>query len=183
MAITKKHKNEIVQTYADLLDRSNGIVLTNNLGLNMKQLTALRAGLRAANAEFHITKNTLVKVALKDKGYDVPAELLTGPTAIGFAFEELPAVAKAIVDFSRKSDERIVLKGGVMDGKFLNATEIAALAQLPPLPVMRAQLLSMISAPATQLAGVMAGGIRQVVSVLKAYSEKEDGDMPVEAAA
>jgi len=91
---------------------------------------------------------------------------------MGFAFNDVAAVAKAIADFVKDS-EFVKMKGGVMGGKLLSAKQVESLAALPPLPVVRAQLLGLINAPATRLTGVIAGGVRQVVNVVKAYSEKQ----------
>jgi large subunit ribosomal protein L10 len=89
---------------------------------------------------------------------------------IGFSFGDPPPVAKALVEFAKVNDA-LQIKGGVLDGAILDEQAIKNLADLPPLEVLRAQLLGVISAPATQLAGVVASGVRQVVNVVKAYAD------------
>ncbi|MEK6574069.1 MAG: 50S ribosomal protein L10, partial [Chloroflexota bacterium] len=106
-------------------------------------------------------------------GLPVPEDMMVGSTAIGFAFADVPAVAKAISDFTKDS-EFVKLKGGVMGNKVLNAKQVGALASLPPLPVVRARLLGLINTPATRLVGTVASGVRQVVNVVKAYAEKSE---------
>lgn len=172
MALTKKQKRDVVAQYVEWLERSDGIILAEYTGMTMKDMDALRASVREAGGEFHVVKNTLVKLALKDADFDFAEDDLLGSTAIGFAFEDPPALAKAISDFAQKSDS-LKVKAGFLDKQKMSAAEVKALAELPPLPVMRATLLSTILAPATQLARTLAEPGRQVAAVVKAYSERD----------
>lgn len=172
MAISKKRRAELVSEYADLLKKSQALIITSYSGLRVKDIEALRRKVRESSGEFHVVKNTLATIALKAAGLPIPEDMLHTSTAIGFAFDDVPAVAKAIADFSKES-EFVKVKGGVMEGKVLNSKQVEALASLPPLPVVRAQLLGLLNAPASRVAGVIAGGVRQVVNVVKAYSEKD----------
>jgi large subunit ribosomal protein L10 len=113
-------------------------------------------------------------------GRDAPAELFTQSTAIGFAFADVASVAKALTAFA-KENEFVKVKGALLGGRVLTTKEVQALAELPPLPVVRGQLLGLLSAPASRLTGVVAGGVRQIMNVVKAYSETQ-GAAAVEAA-
>lgn len=172
MAVTRKRKAEQLKEYGELVKKSQAIFLTSYSGVTVKNIQTLRGKVREASGEYHVLKNTLAAIALKEAGLPVPEDLLSTGTAMGFAFNDVAAVAKAIADFAKDS-EFVKMKGGVMGGKLLSAKQVEALAALPPLPVVRAQLLGLINAPATGLAGVIAGGVRQVVNVVKAYSEKQ----------
>jgi large subunit ribosomal protein L10 len=99
--------------------------------------------------------------------------LLVGQIATGFALGEVPALAKALVDYAKK-DEKLKLKGGIMGDDFLSPAQIEALAALPPLDHLRAQIMGLINAPAQNLASVLAGGVRQVVNVIDAYAKKDE---------
>lgn len=172
MAITKERRAELVKQYSELIQKSSGMVLIEYRGLNMKGMGPLRGKVREASGELHVVKNTLAQLALKQAGRTAPEELFTQTTAIGFAFTDVPSVAKALTTFAKES-EFVKVKGGLLGDKVLTAKQIEALAELPPLPVVRAQLLGLLSAPASRLTGVIAGSVRQVVNVVKAYSEKE----------
>ena len=172
MAITKERRAELVKQYSELIQKSAGMVLIEYRGLSMKGMGPLRGRVREASGELHVVKNTLAQLALKQSGRTAPEELFTQTTAIGFAFTDVPAVAKALTTFAKES-EFVKVKGGLLGDKVLTAKQIEALAELPPLPVVRAQLLGLLSAPASRLTGVVAGSVRQVVNVVKAYSEKE----------
>lgn len=178
MAISKERKQELVEEYKDWLSKSRAVILTEYEGLSMKDMDSLRAKVREAGAEFHIVKNTLGKIAFEQSELPLPEGYFEGTTAAGFAFDDAPALAKALTDFS-KTVEALKIKGGYLDVAPMSAEEIIALAELPPLPVMRARLLGTIMAPASRLARVLNEPARQLATVLKAYADKE----PAEAAA
>jgi large subunit ribosomal protein L10 len=173
LAISKKRRFELVKQYGELLKKSEALVITSYSGLRVKGIDQLRRKVREASGEFHVVKNTLAAIAIKEAGLPVPEDLLGGSSAIGFAFSDVPGVAKAISEFAKDS-EFVKVKGGVMGSRMLDAKQVSALASLPPLPVVRAQLLGLLNTPATRLTGTIAGGVRQVVNVVKAYSEKSE---------
>lgn len=172
MAITKERKTNLVKEYADLIQKSEGMILVEYRGLDMKGMGPLRTKVREASGELHVVKNTLARLALQQAGWSVPDELFTQTTAVGFAFKDVPGVAKVLTGLARES-EFVKIKGGLLGSQVLTSKQVEALAELPPLPVVRAQLLGLLAAPASGLAGVIASGVRQVVNVVKAYSEKE----------
>lgn len=172
MALTKEKKKEVVAEYGSWLEKSRALIVTEYTGVNMKAIDDLRSKVREAGGEFHVVKNTLVKLALADLGYEYGETQFTGSTAIGFAFEDAPALAKAISDFAKTSDF-VNIKFGYLDRRAMTAAEVNALADMPPLPVMRAQLLGTIMAPASQLARVLAEPGRQIAAVIKAYADKD----------
>ncbi len=171
MAISKQKKEEILAQYKDWLSQSQAVILVEYTGVRMKDLDSIRAKIREAGGEFHVVKNTLVKRALDASGMKVPESQLTSSTAMGFAFKDAAAVAKALND-TTKTIQAIKVKGGFLGTQSLDANGIKALADLPPLPVMRGQLLGVLLAPASKLARILAEPGRQVASVVKAYSEK-----------
>ena len=172
MAISKQHKDELVAFYTEQLHRSQALIMTEYSGLNMKQMDELRGKIREAGGEFHIVKNTLGQVAFDAAGLPQPDKLMKGSTAIAFAFQDGPAMAKIISDYARTSDF-VKVKGGYLGKNLMSAEEVKALAELPPLPVMRAQLLGVLSAPASKLVRTLAEPARQVAAALKAYAEKD----------
>ena len=171
MAKSKQQKETILATYGEWLGKSKAVVLVEYTGVTMKELDAIRAKVRDAGGEFHIVKNTLAKVALEKAGMTVPAGYLEKSTAIGLAYSDAPTVTKALAD-ATKGMEAIKVKGGYLGARAINAAEIKALATLPPLPVMRSQLLGVLLAPAGKLVRTLAEPGRQVAAALKAYSEK-----------
>jgi large subunit ribosomal protein L10 len=100
----------------------------------------------------------------------VPTELLDGPTAVAFCYNDIAGTAKAVNDFFK--DKEVKVKGAIMGGSVLSAADAVALANLPSREQLFGRLLGTINAPATQVAGVMASGIRQVLYLLKARAEQ-----------
>jgi len=174
LAISRKRKDELVDLYVELLGESRGVFLAEYTGVTVSQLEKLRADVRNANGAFHITKNTLLRNALEATGNPIPEELLNGQTAAGFALGEIPSLAKALVDFTNQV-EQFSLKGGIMSGQFLTPEQVKALADLPSLDELRAQIIGLINAPAQNVAGTVANGVRQLMNVLNAYATQEEG--------
>jgi len=177
LAISKKEKQELVNQYGEWIGQSKAIVLTKYLGLSVSELDKIRRDIREAGGEFHIVKNTLAKLAFEKAGLEIEVEHFLGDTAVGFAFEDAPGLAKAIVGFSEESDF-VKLKAGYLGNKRLTPQEIVALAKVPPLSVVRAQLLSTLLAPATKLTRILAEPGRQIAGVLKAYTDATVGAAP-----
>ncbi|OGO14899.1 MAG: 50S ribosomal protein L10 [Chloroflexi bacterium RBG_16_48_8] len=170
MAISKERKLELVEQYKEWLEESSGIVLTSFSGITVKELEGLRRNIREIGGEFHVVKNTLIELALKDAGITLPNEILQGTTAIGFTSEDIPGLAKAISELARESGS-IDIKGGVVEKVVYNGNQMKSLADLPPLPILQAKLLSMIQTPASRVAMVLAGSVRQLINVTKAYAD------------
>lgn len=171
MAISKEQKQELVELYKSWLTESDAMVVARYHGLSVKDISDLRAEIRASKGEFHIVKNTLAKIAFKEMDWEWDEQYFTGPTALGVSFGNPPGLAKAIKDFLKES-ESIEIKGGYLEGKMMTAAEIKALADLPTMPEMRAKLLQTIMAPASQLTRILAEPGRQLAAVLKAYSSE-----------
>ena len=172
MAVSKERKKDIVATYQDWLGNSQAVFLAEYTGLTMKDMDALRDQVREAGGEFHVIKNTLAKLAFEGEGYEVPLDFFSGSTAAGFAFEDAPGMAKAIADYS-KSVGFLKVKGGFLEKNFLSAEEVQAFAELPPLPIVQAQLLGTLMAPATKLVRTIIEPARQLASVMQARVDSE----------
>jgi large subunit ribosomal protein L10 len=177
LAITKSKKEELVAEYVEMLNQSNAVFMTEYTGLSVKRMQELRAAVSKSDGTFVVTKNTLMVLALQEAGMPAPADQFIGQLATGFALDEVPGVAKALTDFL-KGEEMISVKFGILGDKILSAEEVLALAKLPSLDELRAQILAMIQAPARNVAIVLAGSVQQVVNVLDAYANKDDeGEM------
>ncbi len=170
MAITKQRKNELVSQYSEWTKRSQAMVVVQYTGMTMQSIDTLRAKAREVGGEFHIIKNTLAHVAFEQANIPVEGDLLEGSTAIGFAFQDGPALAKVFTDFA-KTSEFLKIKGGYLGAQSIGAVGIKSLADLPPLPVMRATLLGVLMAPASKLVRTLAEPGRQIAAVIQAHVE------------
>lgn len=171
LAFTKKEKEALVAEYEQWLKQSQGVFALSYDKMTMSAINALRAEARQSGGELHVVKNTLMLLALKNAGLE-DTGIFDGTTLVGFTAEDAPGLAKAIHTAS-KAGEVFKIKGGYLDGQPLAVEKIIALADLPPMPVMRATLLGVISAPASKLVRTLAEPARQVAAVLKAHSTQE----------
>ncbi len=171
MAISRQKKDQVLEQYQEWFDKSQALVLVEYTGVTVKQLDAIRAKVRESGGEMHIVKNTLMRKVLEGRDVQVPQGLLEKSTAITFAFSDAAGTAKALTE-ATKGIEAIKLKGGFLEKQALNAAQVKALADLPPLPVVRSQLLGVLQAPAGKLVRTIAEPARSLASVFRAYADK-----------
>lgn len=182
MAITRERKEELVAEYSDLLSRSDGFIVTEYRGLSVAKLDDLRGALRESSGVYTVTKNTLFRIALEQNGWPVPDALLEGPTAVAFGNGNLPGVAKAVRTYVKDNADLFIIKGGVMSGSLFSAKDVEAIADLPTMDELRAQLAGLIVTPASQLAGLLQSATSQVVNVIQAYLDENGAGSEGEAA-
>jgi len=155
-------KQEAVEVVTSKLRESATTVVVDYRGLNVSQVTELRKQLREAGVEFQVLKNTLLRRSAEAAELTDLNEILTGPTAIAFSGEDAVAPAKILNDFAKKNDA-LELKGGVVEGKVVSASEIKALAELPSREGLLSMLLSVLQAP-----------VRNFALAVKAVAEKDE---------
>jgi large subunit ribosomal protein L10 len=171
LAVSKERKEEVLATYSEWLKKSQAVILVEYTGVKMKDLDSIRAKVRESGGEFHVVKNTLVRRAFADNGMSIPDDYLVKSTAVSLAFTDPALTAKALNE-ATKGSEFVKVKGGFMAGQVLNAVQVKSLADMPPLPVVRAQLLGVLQAPAGKLVRTLAEPARGLAAVIKAFSEK-----------
>ena len=170
MAYTKGKKVDKVAEYEQLLSDSQAVFVIDYSKITTKEIDVLRAKARETGGAVRLVKNTLFTRALQTQGFPVP-EFFEGTSLVGFAPNDPPALAKAYTDFIKGSETRSI-KGGFLGKEIITTAQVKSLADLPPLPVMRATLLGVISAPASKLVRTLAEPARSMAGVIKAYGEK-----------
>lgn len=169
----RNQKQKLVSVLNEVICGAGIVIIVHYKGLSVEESNYLRNSLYESGGTFRVAKNTLVKLAVKDTAYESSLSgLLTGPTALVYSGNPVEA-AKILSDFA-KDNEKLVLLGGVMGENVLQPEQINALAKLPSLDILRAQLLGLIQAPARNIACVTSAAVRQLVQVTKAYSEKDN---------
>jgi large subunit ribosomal protein L10 len=182
------HKDEKEQVVAELTERlrtSETLIVADYRGLTNKQIEDLRTKLLDAGARFAVVKNTLTRRAAEAAGTEALLALLEGPTAIAFLETggDPVAVAKALGDAARDT-KVLALRGGVMQGSTISADQLEELAKLPPVDVLRGQVLGAITAPLTQVIGLFVAPIRDLVGLIDArIAQLEEGGDTSAAAA
>ena len=171
MALSKQKKNEVVEQYKEWLTKSQSVILVEYTGATMKDMENIRSQVRESDGEFHVVKNTLMKLAFEASGFSIPEGLLENSSAASFAFSDPAATAKALSE-AVKGLDAIKVKGGYIGQEMLNVEHVKALSDLPPLPVVRGQLLGVLQAPAGKLVRTIAEPARSLAAVFRAYSEQ-----------
>ncbi len=170
----RKKKEQIVAKFADKVGRAKGMVFTNYQGMTHHQLEALKRALKKIEAEYVATKNSLLLIALKDKNIDVEVEKdkFSHMTGTMFIYNELAGPLKELSK-TIKTLSLPVIKFGILDGKILTDTDVVKIANLPPLEVLRAQLLGTMISPVSGLHRALNWNITKLVLTMKAISDKK----------
>ena len=171
----RPEKKYLVEEVNEHLNKSEYVYLTNYERITVDEIAELRAQLAEHDAEFHVVKNTIFGVAAESKELPDMAEHLTGPTAIIVGGNNPSGVAKALGTFFKKK-EKVEIKAGILNEKALDKAQIEALAKLPGLESLRAQLLGLLTQPSTGLVRVLNAVPQNVVNILQAKVRKENGD-------
>lgn len=183
MPISRQTKEELVATYVDLLNHSQGIIITEHKGMAMPNFNALRAKMREVGSTYMVTKNTLLRLALEQVGMPIREDLITGPVAVAFAHQDLGATAKAVLGFHEEV-ELFLVKGAMVGAMTYDDSGVDALSRLPTLDELRGSLVGLIIAPVSglvaltgavpqELVSVVNGGATQLLNVVAAYAAKE----------
>jgi large subunit ribosomal protein L10 len=174
--VKKEDKEQVVADLAERLRTSETLLVADYRGLTMPQIDALRSRLIESGARFTVVKNTLTRRAAEAAGADALLTLLEGPSAIAFleADGDMVAAAKALADSARET-RVLAIRGGVMQGRVLSAEEVQSLATLPPLDVLRGQVLAAIIAPLTAIAGLVNAPLQNLYGLIDARIEQLGG--------
>lgn len=159
-------KAETVNAVHQLLKSAKVAIVTEYRGLSVAQMTKLRREIRNASGEYQVIKNTLIRRALKDTAFGDLEKLLDGPNGWVFAYEDPVVLSKALIKFADDND-KLRIKGGVFEGRFMDPAGVKVLSQMPSKPQLQAMLLAMINAPATQLLRTIQEPGAQMVRLLE----------------
>ena len=172
--MARPEKQAAVAELVDSFNASAGAVLTEYRGLTVKELQDLRRAL-GENATYAVVKNTLTKIAAKEAGVEGFDDLLNGPTAIAFINGDVVEAAKGLRDFA-KANPTLVIKGGYMDGKALDAKEVAKLADLESRDVLMGKLAGAMLASLSQAVYLLNAPLAQAARLAGALEAKAQED-------
>jgi len=147
------------------------MVVTQQNGMTVQEMTALRGEMRTVGASFHVTKNRLAKIALKGTQFESLNDSFKGPTAVAVS-EDPVAAAEITVDYGSTND-KLTLVGCALGDKLLNADEVMALAKLPSLDELRGKIVGVLQAPAGKVVGVLGAPAGQLARVFGGYANRE----------
>jgi large subunit ribosomal protein L10 len=182
--VKKEDKERVVAELTERLRTTETLLVADYRGLTMPQIDELRTKLLEHGARFAVVKNTLTRRAAETVGNDALLALLDGPTAIAFLESDGDpvAVAKALVDAARET-RVLAVRGGMLEGRPVEPGEIESLAKLPPVDVLRGQVLGAITAPLTAIVGLFTAPLQDLYGLLDARIEQLGGEQPEAEAA
>lgn len=170
----RPEKTSAVAMVRERLESSTATLLTEYRGLSVGELARLRRELRQSDAEYKVVKNTLTRIAARDVGLDVPDETLTGPTAVTFCTGDPVAVAKVLRRFAREKPQ-LVIKGSILEGRFLDAADTLRLADLESREELLARLAWLFEAVLAQPARLAQAPLSRAARLFAALQEKQSG--------
>ena len=171
----RKEKKIISDEYVERLQNSPFFIVTDYSGMSMPQFSELRTALAELEAEIHVFKNTMFKIAAEESGIKGVQDIdLKGQLAVTTGQRDISSAAKALKAFHKES-ERCEIRFGYMDSERLDKEDLLAIADLPPLEQLRAQLVGVLAAPATTLTRLIQTPASQLAQVLKAKIDKDGG--------
>jgi large subunit ribosomal protein L10 len=175
MPKTRLQKIDIVTDLKERISKSKSIVFADYKGMNMAQLSALRTQLEDLSAQFTVTKNNLIKIALKENGLKADDAVFEGPVATLFSYGDeiagIKALAKAIKDNGVGKT-----RAGFLNGEYLTDAEINQLAQLPSKDELKAKVVGSLGSPLYGIVGVLQANLRNLVYALDAVRVQKGGE-------
>ena len=180
----RTEKEKIVEELTERLRGSETLIVADYRGLSVKEIDDLRTKLLEQGATFTVVKNSLTRRAAEAAGADALLALLDGPSAIAFLESEGDAVpvAKALAD-SARTTRILAIRGGIMQGRAITAEDVEELAKLPPIDILRGQVLGAVTAPLYAIVGLFTAPLQDLHGLIQARIEQLGGEDATEAEA
>ena len=173
--MNRTEKQQLIDTLHEEFGKSPHAILVDYKGLTVPAVTEFRRKVRQSGSRYRVVKNSLALRALKDTPLEKLAAKFDQTTGVAYTGADPVVLAKVLVDFA-KEHPALVVKAGLVSGEqMLDAAGVKALSTMPSLPQIRARLLGLLNAPATQLVRLLNTPAQQLARVLKAHEEKEQG--------
>jgi large subunit ribosomal protein L10 len=172
--VQKSEKEEMIKELHDKFARTKSAVVAEFSKLDVETVTKLRRKFREGKVEYKVIKNTLARRAAEGTSVSAISDDFTGPVALCISYDDMVAPAKILTEFI-KDLETIKVRSAVVDGRRVDANGVKALAKLPGLNELRAQILGMLNQPASKLARTIAAPGTQLARVFQAHADKAQG--------
>lgn len=168
-----EEKQQIVADLHDRFSRSNIVILTDYMGLDVMAINDLRRKLREANIEYKVVKNTLLVRAAAETDVELIKDNFKGPSAVALSYDDPVAPAKVLTQFAA-DNKKLEIKVGLLNGKVLDPAAIKALASLPSREILLGQVLSTMNGVPTALVRALSNVVGRMLNVLQAIKEQKE---------
>ena len=162
MPLTREQKQNIINDLEKKIEKQKSIVFMDFTGIKVKDLAKLREKLKEGGSEMKVSKKSLMEIALKNKNIELDSKKLEGEVAMVFGYEDELAPSKLVYQFSKENQKAKIL-GGFLENKFYEMADVIRLAELPSKEQLLGMLVWTLSAPASNLVGVLSGNMRKLV--------------------
>jgi large subunit ribosomal protein L10 len=171
--LNRIEKAQVVSELQKKFERAKGIVFTDYRGLNVEEITGLRDSLRESALEYRVVKNSLARIAAEGTPVDQAKDILAGPIGIAVGYDDPVLVVKKVLEFN-KSNDKLEVRGGVVEGSIFTFDELKSISKLPPKEVQLSMLAGVMKAPATKLAGLLSATLTRFAYAMEALKDKKN---------
>lgn len=168
--MNKEEKVRIVSELQGKFERAKGVVFTDYRGLNVEEITGLRNDLRASSLEYKVIKNTLAKRAAEGTPVKAATDILSGPVGIAVGYDDPVLLAKKVLDFSKKNN-KLEIKGGIIEGGLYTPDQLKTISELPPREVQLSMLVGAMQSPLSKMASALNATISRFIYALNALKD------------
>ena len=171
--LNRTEKAQVVSELQKKFERAKGIVFTDYRGLNVEETTGLRDSLRDSALEYRVVKNSLARIAAEGTPVDQAKDILAGPIGIAVGYDDPVLVVKKVLEFN-KSNDKLEIKGGVVEGSVFSFNDLKSISMLPPKEVQLSMLAGAMKAPTTKLAGLLSATVTKFAYAMEALKDKKN---------
>jgi large subunit ribosomal protein L10 len=171
--LKKEEKVRVISELHEKFNKATGLIFTDYRGLTVEEMSDLRNRLRESSFEYRVVKNTLAKRAADQTPADAARDSFTGPVGIAFSYDDPVLLAKKILEFS-KSNEKLEIRGGIVEGGVCTPAEIKTISELPSREVQLSMLVGAMQSPMSKMAGLLNATLSRFIYAMEALKDKRD---------
>ncbi|MBI4825267.1 MAG: 50S ribosomal protein L10 [Nitrospirae bacterium] len=169
----KEEKVRVITELQEKFSKATGLIFTDYRGLTVEEISDLRKKLREHSFEYRVVKNTLAKRAAVETPVNAAKEMFKGPVGVAFGYGDPVMLAKQMLEFS-KANEKLQIKGGMVEGGVCNAAQIKTISELPSREVQLSMLIGAMQSPVSKLARLLNASVAQIIYAMEALKTKRD---------
>jgi large subunit ribosomal protein L10 len=171
--LKREEKIKVVSELQDKFQRAKGIIFTDYRGLTVQEMSELRSKLRASALEYKVVKNTLAKRAAEGTPVESTMDIFSGPVGVVFSYDDPVVLTKEVLEFV-KSNEKLKIKGGVIEGGICSAEELNTISKLPPREVLMGMFVRTMQAPLSRFASALRATLLRFIYAMEALKNKKE---------
>lgn len=173
MKLNKQDKARVIDDLKDRFSRAKAVVFADYKGMTVAEMSELRKQLKDSSVEFRVVKNTLARIASRDTDIAVADDIFRDPVGVAIGYDDPVTAVKKVLEFT-KTNEKLAVKGAVVEGKLCEENEIKEIATLPAKEILLARLAGTLQAPASNMARALAATVSSLGYAMSALRSKKE---------